>query len=253
MKKFHRFRLYLYLIAGSCIMLSVIYAAAFMPLDTFLIGFFGIGVVILVYALLELKLHLNIIKRLPKVVQYICNGFTIVMILLFIVIESFIIVGGFEENSDVKPDYIIVLGAGLTGDAPSTPLQYRLDKALEIYEQYPDAIFITSGGLSPNANLSEAQAMKNYLMSHGVSEDTILMEEHSKNTYENIKYSYALTTIANPKVMIVTNNFHSFRAKLTAQRLGIDVYVNPSQKLVLAFPLNYIREFFSVMKTVIFE
>ena len=80
---------------------------------------------------------------------------------------------------------IIVLGAGLKGDTPSLALERRLEKAAEYMNKNGNAIAIVSGGQGKGETISEAQAMENYLLNHGIREDRIIKEDNSTSTYEN--------------------------------------------------------------------
>ena len=73
-------------------------------------------------------------------------------------------------------DYVVVLGAGLLGgDRVSKLLADRLDKGVEVYRKnLPDCAMICSGGQGPDETVSEAEAMKGYLVSKGIPEDHIL-------------------------------------------------------------------------------
>ena len=82
-----------------------------------------------------------------------------------------------------------MLGAGLKGDTPSLALERRLEKAAEYMNKNGNAIAIVSGGQGKGETISEAQAMENYLLNHGIREDRIIKEDNSTSTYENFEYS----------------------------------------------------------------
>ena len=87
-------------------------------------------------------------------------------------------------------DYIIIHGAGLDGPRPTPLLAGRIDKALDLWnKQYQHGKFIVSGGQGADEVVSEAQAMRDYLLDKGVSAGAILMEDKSTTTWENLKYS----------------------------------------------------------------
>ena len=74
--------------------------------------------------------------------------------------------------------------------------------------------------------ISEALAMKNYLMKCGVSSSSILMESQSSSTYENFLYSKSFinTSFENvPNILCVTSQFHILRALRLAQKLNINI------------------------------
>lgn len=72
---------------------------------------------------------------------------------------------------------------------------------------------IVSGGKGKGENISEASAMKRELMEQEIEEERIIMEDRSTSTDENIKFSKSLIPSNKQKGIIVTNDFHMYRAK----------------------------------------
>lgn len=91
-----------------------------------------------------------------------------------------------------QADVIIVLGCKLNGDRPSLFLQYRLNAALQVYEQGLAKYIIVSGGQGPDEWVPEAVAMMDYLVDRGVPEHRVFTESKSTSTYENLKFSKAI-------------------------------------------------------------
>ena len=90
-------------------------------------------------------------------------------------------------------DYIIIHGAGLDGEKPTPLLAGRIDRALELWKRQDcRGKFVASGGQGNDEVVTEAQAMRDYLVEHGVSQEAILMEDRSRTTWENLKYSQML-------------------------------------------------------------
>ena len=86
-------------------------------------------------------------------------------------------------------EYAIILGAKVNGEVPSLSLRYRLDAALRYADEYPHVKFILSGGQGPGEHITEAEAMKRFLLDHGIKEERLLLEQQSTSTYENILFS----------------------------------------------------------------
>ncbi len=177
-------------------------------------------------------------------------------LLSFLVIEGLIIHSALDVE-DSKRDYIIILGAALVGDRPTLDLRVRLDKSIAYAKKYPDVKMILSGGQGEEELISEAEAMKRYLLSKGISGTNIYKEERSRNTFENIKYSKqvidALNADNKPAVVIVSNDFHIFRAKMLARRIGLDAHGLPAETPIYIIPNHYVREYFAVIKSWIFD
>lgn len=112
-----------------------------------------------------------------------------------------------------------------------------------------DIIFIPSGGQGTNEVISEAEAMKRYLIEQGVNNQQIIIENNSKNTYENIKYSYKLIKEQNKnsKIAFSTTNYHVFRARNIAfnQKIKLEGIGSKTKKY---FWINaFIREFIATI------
>lgn len=153
--------------------------------------------------------------------------------LLFLVVSN---IGIYWSASNEKKrteklqhvDYIVVLGNKLQKDKPSEALINRLDEALELSAVFPEAMLLVSGGVTSGNSLSEAEVMKQYLVSHGVEKKRILTEDHSRNTRENIQFSKEMIGDGNT-IIIVTNSFHMPRSLLIARDYDLgDVYGCPA-------------------------
>lgn len=84
----------------------------------------------------------------------------------------------------------IILGNKLKkNDNISSKLKKRLDIFLSEYDN--KSYVILSGG-KIDSNVSEAVKMKEYLLKNNINENKILLEEKSKETWENIIYSLEL-------------------------------------------------------------
>ncbi|WP_150268013.1 YdcF family protein [Paenibacillus tepidiphilus] len=121
-----------------------------------------------------------------------------------------------------KADAGIILGMSMWGDEPSPGLQERLDYGLELYRQGSFGEFIVSGGLDhEDYKFTEAEGMRNYLVSQGVPEDIIHLDNESTNTYENLRYSQAIMREEELNTaVIITHSFHGTRALEMAEELG---------------------------------
>ena len=166
--------------------------------------------------------------------------------------EGFII-SGFSSKVPEGLDYIIVLGAQVRESGPSIVLRYRLNEAYEYLAENPDTVCIVSGGQGANEPVTEAEAMKKYLVDKGISGERLIEEDRSKNTAQNISNSYKSVS-DDSSVGIVTNNFHVFRAVHIAaktaekQNLTLNVYGLPSGSDIRYLPNNMLREMLGVWK-----
>ena len=87
-------------------------------------------------------------------------------------------------------DYVIIHGCGLIGGSKvSKLLADRIDKAIEVYRKDPTPpVMIPSGGKGGDEARSEAEAMEEYLLEHGIPQDHIIREDRSATTRENLLF-----------------------------------------------------------------
>ncbi|MFJ8741439.1 YdcF family protein [Embleya sp. NPDC127516] len=153
-------------------------------------------------------------------------------------------------------DFVVVLGSGLVGGEKVPPLlASRLDRARTLFEAQVargnQPVLITSGGRGPDEDLPESHAMADYLVAGGFPAERIVREDRSRNTEENLLFSKAIMTAADPgyRCVIVTNNFHAFRAALLARRTGVRGQVVGAPTASYFRPSATIREFVAVFLT----
>lgn len=126
-----------------------------------------------------------------------------------------------------KKEYnaLIVLGGILRhGYQLSDAVKRRLNIAIKVYKnQNNKPKIIVSGGMIRKQELTEAEAMKKYLLENGISENDIIEENNSKNTLENFKFSKKkLDELKiSENIAFVTNNFHILRSKIYSKKAGI--------------------------------
>ena len=215
-----------------------------------------LGVALFIYGFLELKFDIDIWGRIPHSLRKSITVLFFIGIIIFTIIEGIIIYNGHHYDKE-RPDYLIVLGAGLRGSKISTSLLYRLQTAIEYNNLYPNVKIIVSGGQGTDEDMSEALAMKNYLISHGIDENLIISEDKSVNTYENFLFTKELLEKETGKdkftVTVISNNFHMYRAKFLGKQLGFKCLGYPAPSHKASSFIFYTREFFGVIKAYIFK
>lgn len=173
----------------------------------------------------------------------------------FILIETLAFINMRDEIIDKEIDYVVVLGSGLRGDQVSPILANRLDKAYDYIKNYNEIDVIVSGGQGKDELISEAQAMKNYLIKKGVEPRKIILEDKSTSTIENIKYTKKIVKQKkdiDKTILLVTSDYHIFRSKMIANGFEID-NIGISSKSSFFLRVNYItREYFTIIKDFIY-
>ena len=157
------------------------------------------------------------------------------------------------ENADAE----LVLGAALKGKEPSDTLARRLDTAIEYAQRNPEAVIVASGGQGPQEDIPEAHAMRDYLVSHGIGESRILVEDQSRSTHQNFTNSKKILDErfgeGNYSTVFVTNDYHILRGYLNAQSVGMtDVHGLAWRTLVYTAPPSYMRESLALLATYVF-
>ncbi|MEG2353821.1 MAG: YdcF family protein [Clostridium sp.] len=215
-----------------------------------------IGITAIGFGLDRLNPSKSIIDKIPIGLQKYLLIIALIGIVFFSALEALIIYNGVTSDNE-KPDYVIILGAGLRGSQMSTTLINRMEEGVEYIVDNPDIKVVVSGGKGEDEDITEASAMKKYLLDNGIKEDMIIVEDKSTSTFENFKFSYEkLSTMdkrENIKLTVITNGFHMFRAKMLGERCGFEVYRQPAPGYKPLDPNFYLREVFGVIKSYMFD
>jgi len=122
----------------------------------------------------------------------------------------------------VHTDCILVLGCGVRPNGePSLMLQDRLDMGLALYEAGAAPKLLMSGDHS-RSDYDEVNAMKDYVMDRGVSSDDVFMDHAGFSTYESMYR--ARDIFQAKKLVIVSQEYHLYRAVYDARQLGLDAW-----------------------------
>ena len=125
------------------------------------------------------------------------------------------------------PCTVIVLGCQVLEDGrPSLMLQKRIDAAYGYLSAHPDAACVASGGLDDSETVTEAQCIRSTLVSMGIGEGRIYLEDRSRSTEENLSFSAAIIREQGlpQQAVIASDNFHQLRAAIWAERDGLTPY-----------------------------
>ena len=206
----------------------------------------GIGVVCLLLG--TLIGNERLMAAVPGAVKVAFGVLACAGVLLFGTVEGMILTQ-YHAEAEAGADYCIVLGAQWKASGPSAVLRKRLDKAVDYLLANPDTKVIVSGGKGSNEPIAEAEGMYGYLVQAGIGEERILVEDGSRNTCENLMFSGELLDKEGDSVVIVTNNFHVFRALGIARKQGYEKVQGLAADSVFGMaPNNLLREFLGVLK-----
>ena len=225
------------ILAGVCILAGCVFRFA-MPGHDF-IGYLLWLLAVLIFAF----------PRLSKTWRIVLAALLVLGAAVFAVFEAPVISNA-KTDAAPQSDYLIVLGAGVNGSAPSLSMVNRLEAALDYLEAYPDAVAIVSGGQGAGEDVTEASAMHDWLIAHGVPESRIVQEEQSTSTRENLENSFAIIRSrgGDPAdgVAVVSSEYHLYRAKQMARALGAKPLGVAAETTLPTMRANYfIREAFA--------
>lgn len=135
----------------------------------------------------------------------------------------------YEDRDEARPaDAIAVFGAAEYDGRPSPVLRARLDHALELYQRGLAPLVITLGGGDPTDRHSEGGVGEDYLLAHGVPEQSIIAETRSDNTEESAERLAAIAQENGLRsIVVVSDGTHLFRIHALCEHDGLQVYTSP--------------------------
>lgn len=129
------------------------------------------------------------------------------------------IVSEYSDLNDI--DCILVLGAGVYDGKPSPMLKDRLDTAVMLFNEGVSEKIIMSGD-HMNESHDEVNVMKTYAVEEGIDSSDVFMDHAGISTYDSI---YRAKNIFKAKrIVIVTQEYHLYRALYIAESLGLKSY-----------------------------
>ncbi|WP_233576567.1 SanA/YdcF family protein [Saccharopolyspora rhizosphaerae] len=130
-------------------------------------------------------------------------------------------VGRVRDVDDVPDrEVALVLGAGVRWDGvPSRILQGRLDVAVDLFQAGKVRRIIVSGSPESRGH-SEPVVMRRYLVSRGVPESAVELDESGVDTCSSCRTA----SREHGSLIVVTTRFHLRRSITLARRFGIDAH-----------------------------
>ena len=216
-----------------------------------------IGVILVAWGLWENWVKANFLRRHFLVFQKFIRFLFLLMVSTFLLVQVLLIMNT-EDPFPEQVEYMIILGAGLNGEQMSWTLLERVNKGLQILQDNPYMKVVVSGGQGPGEAISEAEAMALYLEKNGIPSNRIIMETQSTSTMENFFNSRILLEEIedfsfNGPVLIITSDFHMYRSKILAERNGLKPVGIPCYTPWYIRPNVYLREYFALIKSLIFD
>ena len=122
--------------------------------------------------------------------------------------------------SDV--DCILVLGCQVKADGvPSHMLEDRLRRGVELYQADAAPKLLMSGDHGRD-DYNEVGTMKQYAINANIPSSDVFMDHAGFSTYESMYRAKEI--FAAKKIVIVTQEYHLYRALYIAEQMGIEAY-----------------------------
>lgn len=160
-----------------------------------------------------------------------------------------------RQRPSLDRDYALVLGCAVFGERVPPLLASRIDRAIAFIDKQVKAtgkrpLLVLSGGRGPGEDISEAEAMRRYAVTKGVPEESILLEDKSRNTAENFRFSRQLieSRMTAPKGVFSTTSFHVFRSEILSVETGLRAAGLSAPTKWYFFPNAFVREIAGFLK-----
>lgn len=148
-------------------------------------------------------------KKLIKSLKFI----VILIISWFVIHTTYIVIDGLSDNGE-KADVAVILGNKVNEDGTlSKRLEKRLESGIELYENHRVKKILVSGGLGKEG-FYEGDKMKAFLVSNGIPDSLIIIDNHGDNTRLTIENTLKLRSkIKFNSIIVVSQYFHVTRTK----------------------------------------
>jgi uncharacterized SAM-binding protein YcdF (DUF218 family) len=167
-----------------------------------------------------------------RLLRWVLRGVAaLVVLLLLVVLGTAVRVWQVaREDSRDHADAIVVLGASQFDGRPSPVFASRLDHAKALYDLHVAAALVTVGGNKQGDRFTEAGAGASYLRSRGVPREAVAEVAQGRDTLTSLR---AVAALAHDRawhdVVIVTDPWHSFRARSMAGEVGLHAETSPTR------------------------
>lgn len=125
------------------------------------------------------------------------------------------------DNAGEGYDCVLVLGCGVWGDRPSHMLEDRLLVGIELCKNGASQKLLMSGDHGRD-EYDEVNVMKKFATDRGLASEDVFMDHAGFSTYESMYR--ARDIFKAKKVLIVTQEYHLYRAIFVARKLGLEAY-----------------------------
>lgn len=125
------------------------------------------------------------------------------------------------EEAGEGYDCVLVLGCGVWGDTPSHMLEDRLLEGISLCQSGASKKLLMSGDHG-REGYDEVNVMKKFAVDRGIPSEDVFMDHAGFSTYESMYRAKEIFKAE--KILIVTQDYHLYRAIYDARALGLEAY-----------------------------
>lgn len=171
-----------------------------------------------------------------------------ILVILFTLIVNIYMIcstkGRIIDIDRLNKDYdtILVLGCKVEDDSPSLMLTRRLERAIDVYNVVKSKVILS--GDSTRDDYDEVGVMNDYL-SESISNNDLILDKEGVSTYDSLYRAKNVYKVK--KLLIITQEYHMYRALYLANKLNIDAYGVVASDIPQKFIMlkNKVREIFA--------
>lgn len=138
-----------------------------------------------------------------------------------------------------------MLGAAVRAEGqPSLALRRRVEHAVELADERPEALLVFTGGLGIHAP-PEAEVMAALARAAGIGAERIHLEDRATNTAESARLTARLLREVAPgfgAVTLVTDAYHQRRSRFAFRRMGVQAGSSSPKSSPRPTPGRWLRE-----------
>jgi uncharacterized SAM-binding protein YcdF (DUF218 family) len=158
----------------------------------------------------------------------------LVAVLAYFAVTTTLVARWMGKDERPRVDAIVVLGAAQYDGRPSAIYQARLEHAVGLYGGGVAPLLVFTGGKEEGDRFTEGGSGARWALEQGVPAAAVLAEEDSRTTYQNLAgakrvLQHHTPAGRRPRIVIVSDPFHMFRAVKQAADLGMDAYPSPTR------------------------
>lgn len=139
----------------------------------------------------------------------------------------------YQLDPDYQADVAVVLGAAAWGNKPSPVFRERINYAIQLYKEGRVKKIAFTGGTPKKGYMTEAEVGKRYAMLYGIPARDIVLENTSRNTYQNLLNIRPILNHHNlQRIIIISDPYHLARTAVLCQsiRLEAELVATPTTR-----------------------